>query len=99
MAPGKGLKTASTLVTYPTFVFGCSSWFRRDEELCNHRTRHQGCFTCQLKLFGWMCSNADFLLMKYRSALPKVWSSFSIWNETAVSVAPGNYCDISTQPF
>lgn len=31
-----------------------------------------------------------FLLIKYRSALPSVWSSFSIWNETAVSVAPGS---------
>ena len=31
-----------------------------------------------------------FLLIKYRNALPRVWSSFSIWNETAVSVAPGN---------
>ena len=32
-----------------------------------------------------------FLLTKYRNALPRVWSSFSIWNEAACDDAPGNY--------
>lgn len=31
-----------------------------------------------------------FLLMKYRSALPSVWSSFSIWKDVACEDAPGS---------
>jgi hypothetical protein len=33
---------------------------------------------------------AYFLLMKYRNALPNVWSSFSTWKEAAWEVAPGS---------
>ena len=29
--------------------------------------------------------------MKYRKALPRVWSSLAIWNDTAVSVAPESW--------
>jgi hypothetical protein len=36
-------------------------------------------------------TNTHFLLMKYLSALPSVWSSFSIWNDVACDEAPGSY--------
>ena len=31
-------------LTYPMFVFGCSSLFRKDAEWCSHRTRHRDYF-------------------------------------------------------
>lgn len=40
--------------------------------------------------FEGAMSNAHFFVIMYRSAFPKVWSSWSNWNEAAVSLAPGS---------
>src|SRR5271170_66439 len=65
------------LWAYRMSVFECSALSRMDEEWHSHRTRHQGYLSVSIKGL-WSGYNADFLLMKYRRALPKVWSSFSI---------------------
>jgi len=82
------------------FVSWRSCMVRRDAVSSNRRTRRWDYDERKYlnpihDLAELVCTRKTyFFIIIYRSAFPSVWSSFSNWNDAAVSDAPGSYTSL-----